>query len=83
MNSMIEIGITQAASLQHAVTVTNLVDIGHAFMSPLRLSEDPTDFTSFIRNAVVHLPGAPGLGVTVDEAHVRRLTIAHHRVDAR
>jgi muconate cycloisomerase len=81
MNSMIEFGITQAASLQHAVTVTNLVDIGHAFMSPLRLSEDPTDFTSFIRNAVVNLPGTPGLGVTVDEAHVRRLAIAHHRVD--
>ena len=82
MNSMIEFGITQAASLQHAVTVTNLVDIGHAFMSPLRLSEDPTDFGSFVRNAVVHLPNAPGLGVTVDEAHVRRLAIAHHRMDA-
>lgn len=83
MNSMIEFGVTQAASLQHAVTVTNLVDFGHAFMSPLRLSEDPTDFASFIRNGVVHLPSGPGLGVQVDEAHVRRLAIAHQRVEGR
>jgi muconate cycloisomerase len=58
------------------------VDFGHAFMSPLRLSEDPTDFASFIRDAVVHLPSGPGLGVKVDEAHVRRLAIAHQRVEA-
>ncbi|ATU95334.1 enolase C-terminal domain-like protein [Phyllobacterium zundukense] len=74
MNSMIEFGITQAASLQHAVTVRNLVDVGHAFMSTLRLAEDPTDFSSLVRNGIVHLPERPGLGVGIDEAHVRRLT---------
>lgn len=74
MNSMIEFGITQAASLQHAVTVRNLVDVGHAYMSTLRLVEDPTDFSSFVRNGFVHLPERPGLGVDIDQAHVRRLT---------
>lgn len=76
MNSMIEFGITQAASLQHAVTVRNLVDVGHAFMSTMRLVEDPTDFSSFVRNGVVHLPHRAGLGVEIDENHVRRLTTA-------
>lgn len=82
MNSMLEFGITQAASLQHAVTVTNLIDVGHAFMSTLRLAEDPTDFASFVVNGVVHLPNGPGLGVQVDEPHVRRLAVASHRLVA-
>ena len=76
MNSMVEFGITQAASLQHAVTIENLVDVGHAFMSTLRLAEDPTDFSSFVRDGVVHLPRSAGLGIQVDEAHVRRLAVA-------
>jgi muconate cycloisomerase len=82
MNSMLEFGITQAASLQHAMTISNLVDVGHAFMSTLRLSEDPTDFASFVRNGVVHLPKRPGLGVNVDEAHVRSLAITSYRQSA-
>jgi muconate cycloisomerase len=73
MNSMIEFGVTEAASLHHAVTMTNLVDIGHAFISTLRLAEDPTNFSSFVRDGIVHLPKEPGLGVQVDEEHVRRL----------
>ncbi|PQV43278.1 enolase C-terminal domain-like protein [Paraburkholderia sp. BL21I4N1] len=76
MNSMIEFGVTQAASLQHAVTIGNLVDVGHAFMSTLRLAEDPTDFSSFVRKGVVHLPERAGLGVEVDEAHVRRMAVS-------
>lgn len=75
MNSMLEFGITQAASLQHAVTIGNLVDFGHAYMSTLRLAEDPTDFSSLVRSGVVHLPQEPGLGVRVDVDHVRRLTV--------
>lgn len=73
MNSMLEFGITQAASLQHAVTISNLVEAGHAFMSTMRLAEDPTDFSSFVRAGTVHLPSAPGLGIQVDETHVRRM----------
>lgn len=80
MNSMGDFGITQAASLQHAVTVPNLIDVGHAFMSTLRLAEDPTNFSSLVVDGVIHLPTAPGLGVQVDEAHVRRLAVANHRV---
>jgi muconate cycloisomerase len=82
MNSMLEFGVTQSASLQHAVTIKNLVDIGHAFMSPLRLSEDPTDFRSFLRDGVVYLPSGSGLGVQVDEAHVRRMAIDTFRLEA-
>lgn len=76
MNSMLEFGVTQAASLQHAVTVRNLVDVGHAFMSTLRLAEDPTDFSSFIRGGVVHFPERTGLGVNIDEDHVRRMAVS-------
>jgi muconate cycloisomerase len=82
MNSMLEFGITQAASLQHAATVTNLIDIGHAFMSTLRLAEDPTDFSSCVIHGVVHLPRGPGLGVQVDEQRVRRMAAASHRIGA-
>jgi muconate cycloisomerase len=83
MNSMLEFGVTQAASLQHAVTVRNLVDVGHAFMSTLRLAEDPTDFSSFVRDGVVHLPTGAGLGVQIDEPHVRRMAVADFHLDAR
>jgi muconate cycloisomerase len=82
MNSMLEFGITQAASLQHAVTIPNLVDAGHAFMSTLRLSEDPTDFSSHVRGGTVTLPAGSGLGITVDEAHVRRLAVANDLVSS-
>lgn len=75
MNSMIEFGITQAASLQHAATIANLIDVGHAYMSTLRLAEDPTDFSTFVRDGIVHVPTGAGLGVQVDEAHVRRLAV--------
>jgi muconate cycloisomerase len=81
MNSMLEFGITQAASLHHAVTVRNLVGgVGHAFMSTLRLAEDPTDFSTFVHNGQVRLPQTPGLGVQVDESHVRHLAVASQHV---
>lgn len=76
MNSMLEFGITQAASLQHAVTIENLVDVGHAYMSTLRLAEDPTNFSGFVQNGVVHLPTGHGLGVHVNEEHVYRMAVA-------
>lgn len=80
MNSMLEFGVTQAASIHHAATVRNLVEgVGHAFMSTLRLAEDPTDFSSFVRDGVARLPEGDGLGVQVDEAHVRRLAVAISR----
>jgi len=83
MNSMLEFGVTQSASLQHAVTISNLVDVGHAFMSTLRLVEDPTDFSSFVRNGTVYFPNRNGLGVEVDEAHVRRMAVSSYVLGAR
>lgn len=83
MNSMLEFGITQAASLQHAVTIKSLVDAGHAFMSTLRLAEDPTDFAAQIRKGSVYFSSKPGLGIEVDETHVRRLAISHCCLDAK
>ena len=82
MNSMLELGVTQAASLQHAVTIEKLVDAGHAFMSTLRFAEDPTDFASFVRNGRVHFEPRPGLGLHVDEEHVRRLSVQHLTLDS-
>ncbi len=82
MNSMLEFGITQAASLQHAAVIPNLVDAGHAFMSTLRLAEDPTDFSALVRGGVVHLPRGPGLGIEVDEDHVRRMAVNSLRLGA-
>jgi muconate cycloisomerase len=51
-------------------------------MSTLRLAQDPTDFSSFVHDGVVHLPRRAGLGVQIDEAHVRRLTVAGVRLGA-
>jgi len=82
MNSMLEFGITQAASLQHAATTPNLFDAGHAYMSTLRLAEDPTDFSSFVSDGRVSVPSGAGLGIEVDEAHVRRLAVVTDRLRA-
>ncbi|KPI43280.1 N-succinyl-L-Arg/Lys racemase [Cyphellophora attinorum] len=80
MNSMLELGITQAASLQLAVTRSNLADAGHAYMSTLRLSGDPTNFSSFVSEGVVRLPEASGLGIEVDEAKLRKLVVEEFTV---
>lgn len=80
MNSMLECGITQAASLQLGCTLGNLIDCGHAYMSTLRLADDFTDFGSFVRDGMAHVPDGPGLGIAVDEAKVEALASAHVRV---
>ncbi|MEZ5658689.1 MAG: enolase C-terminal domain-like protein [Burkholderiaceae bacterium] len=77
MNSMIEFGITQAASLQLGLTLTNLMDCGHAYMSTHRLHDDPTSFGSLVDNAVAHAPTGPGLGVEVDLNGLDKLAVAH------
>lgn len=75
-NSMMEGGITQAASLHLAATLTNLVDAGGSFRSVLRLDGDVTDFARLISNGTVTLPDGPGLGITVDENAVRSGALA-------
>ena len=72
-NSMIEEGITQAASLQIGATCKNLVStIGHAYFSPNRLEKDITDFYTHIKVAEgrVEIPDGPGLGIVPDWAAI-------------
>jgi muconate cycloisomerase len=75
MNSMLEFGITQAASLHLGCTLSNLLDIGHAYGSVLRMSDDITDFDRNISEAVVTVPSVSGLGVTIDEEKLKKYTV--------
>ena len=81
MNSMLEFGITQAASLQLGCTLPNLLDMGHAYMSVLRMSDDITDFAQNISQAVVTVPSGPGLGVGLDEDKLKKYTKDYLKVD--
>ena len=74
MNSMLEFGITQAASLQLGCTLPNLLDMGHAYMSVLRMSDDITDFAKNISRSVVTVPSEPGLGVALNEDKLKKYT---------
>lgn len=74
-NSMIEEGITQAASLNLALTVSNLYPYGHAYFSPLRLEQDITTYSSLIAEGRVRAPQAPGLGIELLEDLLDRYTI--------
>lgn len=64
-NSMLEEGITQAASLNVALTTSNLFPYGHAYFSPLRLEADITTYSSLIKDGRVYAPTKPGLGVDI------------------
>eukprot|EP00008_Paramoeba_atlantica_P005493 CAMPEP_0201490936 /NCGR_PEP_ID=MMETSP0151_2-20130828/27999_1 /ASSEMBLY_ACC=CAM_ASM_000257 /TAXON_ID=200890 /ORGANISM="Paramoeba atlantica, Strain 621/1 / CCAP 1560/9" /LENGTH=796 /DNA_ID=CAMNT_0047877083 /DNA_START=53 /DNA_END=2443 /DNA_ORIENTATION=- len=74
INSMLELGITQAAALHVAAATSSLLPCGHCFMSTLRLVDDITNFSSFIQNGQVHLPpdSCHGLGVVVDLEKLNR-----------
>jgi len=67
MNSMLEEGVTQAASLNLGLVTPNLLDIGHAYFSPLRLVEDITTYSDLIKETCVYSPQNPGLGIEVKE----------------
>ena len=72
-NSMIEEGITQAASLHIGATCSNIVTtIGHAYFSPNRLDGDICSYHTFIHpeQGLVEIPGGPGLGIELDEAAI-------------
>ena len=83
MNSMLEFGITQAASLHVGVTLRNLAEFGHAYMSTLRLADDITDFSARVEGGVAKVPDQPGLGVAIDEDKLAKYAQASCRVDAR
>jgi L-alanine-DL-glutamate epimerase-like enolase superfamily enzyme len=74
MNSELEFGITQAALLHVGCTLSNLVDIGHAYMSPLRLADDVTDYARLVDRGRVRVPESPGLGVSLDHNKLERYT---------
>lgn len=79
-NSMIEEGITQAASLNIALTTSNLFEYGHAYFSPLRLDADITDYSSLIHGNRVVPPVAPGLGIKLLDDVLDRYVVAHWTV---
>ncbi|SMC22535.1 muconate cycloisomerase [Desulfacinum hydrothermale DSM 13146] len=83
MNSMLEFGITQAASLQLGCTLANLVEMGHAYMSVLRMADDFTDFADHVKNAVAQVPTRPGLGVEVDDAKLRHYALESLRLESK
>jgi muconate cycloisomerase len=80
MNSMLEFGITQAASLHLGCTLNNLMDCGHAYGSVLRMSDDITDFDQNISRGIVTVPTEPGLGVNLKEDKLNRYTIDRLKV---
>jgi len=82
MNSMLELGIAQAASLQLGIATENLHDTGHAYMSVLRMADDVTDFGRLVSGGRVRPSDRPGLGVEVDEAKLRRYAVRQQRVAA-
>ncbi len=81
MNSMLEFGITQAASLQLGCVLPNLLDMGHAYMSVLRMSDDITDFNQNISRATVTVPTSAGLGVRVNEAKLKKYTKDYLKIE--
>lgn len=83
MNSMLEFGITQAASLALGCTLPNLVGCGHAYMSTLRLADDFTSFPHQVDGGVVRVSDRPGLGIEVDEDKLAHLARGHWRIEER
>jgi len=77
VNSMIEMGISVAASLHLAVSVPNLVNHGHALMSNLRIKEDILVADSFQYDGKdILLPeNCTGLGIKLDEEKLERRTL--------
>ena len=80
MNSMLEFGITQAASLHLGCTLPNLMDCGHAYGSVTRMADDITDFGENISGGFVTVPSGPGLGVNLKEDKLKKYSVAHVKV---
>jgi len=80
MNSMLEFGITQAASLHIGCTLDNLIRAGHAYGSVLRMSDDITDFRKNISHGKVIVPKESGLGVTLDDEKLKKYTKAYLKI---
>ncbi|MCP5072899.1 MAG: mandelate racemase [Rhodobacteraceae bacterium] len=81
MNSMIELGITQAASLHLGVTLDQLMPCGHAYMSTLRMADDVTNFSNWVVKGRAELPDRPGLGVEVSMDKINEYKVGEYHVD--
>lgn len=77
VNSMIEMGISVAASLHLAANVPNLIGHGHALMSNLRIKEDILVADSFRYDGrdILVPTTCHGLGVNLDEEKMERRTV--------
>ncbi len=80
MNSMIELGISQAASLHLGCTLKNLMPCGHAYMSTLRMADDITNFSDWVENGRADLPDRPGLGIDVSLDKINYYKVGEHHV---
>jgi L-alanine-DL-glutamate epimerase-like enolase superfamily enzyme len=80
MNSMLEFGISQAAALHLGCSTPNLLDCGHCYMSTLRLSDDVTDFTNHIEEAIARSPDGAGLGIRIDHEKVERYSKGYLKI---
>jgi len=72
MNSMLEEGITQAASLHLGLSTPNLLDGGHAYFSPLRLAADISTYSENIQDLKIYPPTRPGLGIDLKTETINR-----------
>lgn len=71
-NSMLEEGITQAASLALGAVTSEIVPMGHAYFSVQRFGKDITSLHTQIRkDGVIEVSDLPGLGITLKEDIVR------------
>ncbi len=80
MNSMLEFGISQAASLHVGCTLSNLLDVGHAYGSVIRMSDDVTDFSKYVTGATVSVPQDSGLGIKLNENKLEKYRIEHLKI---
>lgn len=80
MNSMLEEGITQAASLNLGLSSFNILDMGHAYFSPLRIAEDISTYSDNIKNVEIFSSGKPGLGVELKEDVVEKYIVERYSI---
>jgi L-alanine-DL-glutamate epimerase-like enolase superfamily enzyme len=67
INSMVEMGISVAASLHFAASTPNIITSSAALMSTLRLKDDILRIGLEIDGPRIRVTGKPGLGIELDE----------------
>jgi L-alanine-DL-glutamate epimerase-like enolase superfamily enzyme len=80
MNSLLEEGITQAASLQLGLSSPNIHECGHAYFSPLRMDDDISDYWHQLNHGIVKPSGLPGLGVAIDESILSKYQVGRYEI---